>query len=398
MIKKIFALIFTIVFLVSFASALGITPGRKIIHYEPGLEKEYSFSVINSNGEAMALSFEVVGELAEFIEFDYKDYNMKAGEHSKEFKYKIKLPEQEIFYPGTHTAQIVAREGTMSSDSNIGVRMGVATQIDLEIPYPDKYLEVYPRIISEYEDGPVDFLVGVKNKGRVNIGNAKSYVEIFGENGKLISSFETSESPVASGERIELSGEWKDRVRMGNYKSVITTVYDGIEVIVEKEFSVGTIFLEIEKITARNFKLGEIAKLDVLVRNKLDADVENCYIKINVYSDGKEIGQIASAPYNLGPLTTTNLVAYWDTQGVETGEYEGQLILGYSDGRFEEDVIVKVLEDDIIIVGLGEMEKIKKKMQIDFVTLVNFVLIIIILAISIALFKKLRKKYKKYKK
>ena len=207
MIKKLFILVFVFVFLVSFASAFGITPGRNIINYEPGFEKEYSFSIINSDEENINLVFELSGEFSRFIEFDVNEYSMSASEKSKTFNYKIKLPEEDIFYPGIHEGKIIVRESSSGELVNsVGANMGIAIKIDLDISYPDKYLEVYPQIISEYEEGPVVFLIGAKNKGDMDIENVKSEVNILNEKEKVISSFETTESAIASGEVVELTG------------------------------------------------------------------------------------------------------------------------------------------------------------------------------------------------
>ena len=46
----------------------------------------------------------------------------------------------------------------------------------------------------------------------------------------VVSDLETNSKGVKSGERTEVRGEWTEDVRVGEYKSVIKTVYDGTEV------------------------------------------------------------------------------------------------------------------------------------------------------------------------
>ena len=52
-----------LIFLVGSVSALGITPARTTVDFEPGLRKTVSFSVVNSEGKDMDLIIYPKGEL-----------------------------------------------------------------------------------------------------------------------------------------------------------------------------------------------------------------------------------------------------------------------------------------------------------------------------------------------
>ena len=65
--NKFFILIVIGIFSISFVSSLGVTPARTTIDFEPGLQREITFEVINSEGKEMNIVLAGDGELAEYI-------------------------------------------------------------------------------------------------------------------------------------------------------------------------------------------------------------------------------------------------------------------------------------------------------------------------------------------
>ena len=100
---------FSILLLLGEAAALGITPGRTTINFEPGLKKEISFSVINSEHKDMAVLLTVRGELNQSVALSELYTEFSSREETKTLTYDISLPER-FEKPGLHEAEIVALE------------------------------------------------------------------------------------------------------------------------------------------------------------------------------------------------------------------------------------------------------------------------------------------------
>jgi len=64
-------------------SALGITPGRTNIAFEPGLEREVSVTVINSDHENVHLVVQVRGELNQSIVLENDKMHLNKNENEK---------------------------------------------------------------------------------------------------------------------------------------------------------------------------------------------------------------------------------------------------------------------------------------------------------------------------
>src|SRR3989344_3108098 len=76
-------------------AALGVSPGKIEINFEPNLEASYTFQVIGDN-PSVALEIFTRGELGKYVTFDRKEL---AG--GGDFTATLKLPEK-IDKPGVH--------------------------------------------------------------------------------------------------------------------------------------------------------------------------------------------------------------------------------------------------------------------------------------------------------
>ena len=92
--KRFFIFIIVGIFLINLVSSLGVTPARTTIDFEPGLQKEVTFEVINSEGKEMNIVLAGDGELAQYISVSSNNAKILATESSKEFSYSINLPSE----------------------------------------------------------------------------------------------------------------------------------------------------------------------------------------------------------------------------------------------------------------------------------------------------------------
>ena len=117
------------------ASAMGITPGRTTLKYEPGAEQTVGFKIINSEKEDFQAVILVQGELNASIALSEVSFDMTAGEAERAVSYTFKAPPS--LTPGTRSAEIVVMKLPKKSGSGatfVGAAVGVVTQLHVLVP------------------------------------------------------------------------------------------------------------------------------------------------------------------------------------------------------------------------------------------------------------------------
>lgn len=365
-------------------SGIGITPGRTTINFEPGLHQEVSFSIINSEHKDMSVVLYVKGELKDRISLSQNEIFFSSQDDLKSLTYTITLPE-EIEKPGLHTAEIVALENSGKDEelngTIVGSRVAVITQLYVYVSYPGKYLELDADVIEADLGQSITFFVPVINRGKLDVKKAKAVIEIYSGINQLIDKIELDEIGILAGERKEFIGKWNASVNSGKYKAKIIVTYDGEEAVIEREFEIGEAKLEIELITVKDFVLGEIAKFNILVNNKWAEEIKDVYVRMMLYAlEGNVLADFKSPSYDISPLTKMEMVAYWDTEGIEKGTYDGKLILKYGEDENEINIKVKVSNYDIEVTGLTGHVIVKKKGTFNLNNLLLMLVIFLIIA------------------
>jgi len=373
-----------LVLALNLVSGIGITPGRTTLNFEPGLHKEVSFSIINSEHKDMSVLLYAKGDLKDRISLSHDEIFLSSQDDAKFLSYTINLPE-EFEKPGLYVAEIIALENVNQDEelegTVIGSRVAVVTQVYVYVPYPGKYLELDADIIEADVGQPVTFFVLATNRGKLNIEKASPLIEIYSEDNQLIDKIEIDELGILAEERKEFVGKWNANVNPGVYKAKIIVNFDGEEKFIEKEFKVGETNLEIELITVKDFTLGEVAKFNILVNNKWTKEIKDVYVKMILYAlEGNVLSEFKSQNYDIPALTRTEITAYWDTEGIEKGTYDGKIILNYEKEKNEINVKVKVSEDDIEITGLTGRVIVQGKGKFNL----NNILIILVIVLIVA--------------
>ena len=103
--RKLAIWILAIILLAATVNALGVTPGRTNINFEPNSEKEVVFTVTNSQRENLNVVVTLEGELSKYIEINETRFSLAADESGRLISYKIKLPDK--LDPGLKKANIV---------------------------------------------------------------------------------------------------------------------------------------------------------------------------------------------------------------------------------------------------------------------------------------------------
>jgi len=383
-------LIFILLILLSLNNviALGITPGRTTIDYYEGIEKTIEVTVLNNEHKNMQVNlFSMMqDDLSGTVGLFEERLSFLPSEESKSLKYTLKLPDN--LGPGLHKGEIIAVEvpSDAEGETSIGATLAVVSQIYVYVPYPGKYVEPELDVLDAEENGTATFIVPLISRGQLGIGNVRAIIDIYKGQSEKIATLETDSSSLEAGARTELSAKWEVNVKSGDYLAKVTVLYDGETKTFEKSFTVGEKTLSIESIFVSDFQLGEIAKLQILVENKWNQDLEDVYANLLIYNKKDQVmADVKSSTEDIPLLSKKELIAYWDTVGVKEGEYNGELIVKYGKKSSEKNLILKVSENSLDIFGVGYAVMPDGKGGIDMITIL-IALIIILLIVNLAWF------------
>lgn len=323
------------------AKAIGLTPGRTTVDFEPNLERNVTFTIVNNEHKTFNALVYVEGDLKDYVTIGKNLIEFKETDNSKDFEYKVRLPES-IDKPGDHWAKIVVMEMPPGMDAQklegqfVIATTAVIHQLRVKVPYPGKYADL-ELVINEAEpNGTVNFFVKIFNLGTENIYKAFATVDILGPTNEKVATVESEEIAVESKKLGELAIPWQANVNPGVYHAVVTVNYDGKVGTAEKNFGVGSLRMELLDVKVRNFVLGGIAKFEISIENKWNQKVPNVYAEMIINSQkGDQVASFKSASADVEPLQRSALYAYWDTAGVDKGTYDAKLILHYADKTSE---------------------------------------------------------------
>lgn len=343
------------ILLVNSVYALGVTPARTSIDFSPSMEKEVSFSIINSEHKDLKFVVYTQGELNYTVSLSETSFEMKAGEENRQLKYNVKLPSS--LSPGVHSVDVIVLQlpdKSESSQTYVGAAIGVTTQLYVYVPYPGKYLEAGFNVVNAEQGGKATFVIPVVNRGNLNIANAYANIDIYNKLNEKVASFNTPEIEIDAGDRREIVTEWKADSPVGNYRAVATIIYDGVTTMIERQFSIGSSVLDLQEVKVRDFRLGEIARFEMLIENKWSEPILGAYAQTQVFdSEGKVMADFKSPTYDIQPLAKTVMTSYWDTVGVGSGSYDSSVYLKYGEKSAQKDFKFKVSDTNIEVIGLG---------------------------------------------
>jgi len=320
------------VLLSSDALALGITPGRTVLEFEPGKTKEIKFTILNNENKDMKVIV-YSDEGNRFLDIKPTVITLGAKEPSKDFTFNFKATGQ--LNPGMNELKIMVKElpeGYGEKDAaKITATMELIHQLRINVPYPGKYAESDVYITSNDAEKPVLFTIPIFNMGKERIGKAKATIEIFDVNGNSIAVIETNEISLESGKEGKVVAELSQKLGRGRYNAKIHLAYDDNVIDMEKEFFVGVPLINVNGVTVdSNFRLGNIARFSMLLENMWNQGIEGIFSDIRITdSNNREMTRFKTASADIDANSIGVVDAYWDTKDVDPGVYRMSIALHY---------------------------------------------------------------------
>ena len=328
---------------------LGIAPGTVEVEYDKADGRDHVFYIVNNEHKDMQVVLYAQGELAKFATLEDAILDISAEDDTKSFS--LQLDPKELS-PGKHKIELVAMELPEKAEGAtvVATRQAVISNIIIAVPHRGKHAEAELVIPKASQDEPIDFVIKVKNRGKETIEDCHARLEIYSPANELVASLQSDSKMVKPGQLRELVANYNSGLNKGRYFAKAIVSYDGEELELEQAFEVGDLRVDIVNIYVQNFRLGEIAKFDIIVENKWNEPIPDVFADMEIKdSFGKTETRFKTAEIDLQPFSTDIMNAYWDTKDTETGLYKAKLTLHFLGHNAEKSIVLDVKEDSISI-------------------------------------------------
>ena len=106
------------------------------------------------------------------------------------------------------------------------------------------------------------------------------------------------------------------------------------------------------------------------------------------------MADVKSSSETIPALTKKELIAYWDTVGIKEGEYNGKLMVKYGEKSSDKNLILKVAQNSLDVVGVGYAIRSSggKGTDLSFILIVVIVLLLVVNLAWFVFFKRMMAK------
>ncbi len=302
--------------LVPTAGAISLSHGQfeNPILYVPGKTYTFDFTVSNYRGDA---GITAEGEWTDYVTFS--DITSPAP-GTKKFSITIAPPE-EPDTPGTHWLYIGAAE-ILPPGTGVAALAAVRKSIGFKVLYPFKSLSASLNAPDVNVGETTHFQLAVKSETLQKLWMVRGSIEVMDGQGNVLGTVGTQRVGLNLGEQKMLTAGFDTSgLKPATYRARATVTYDGNETVVEDDFRVGTLAVEIINHT-RELPVGAISPFLIEVRSGWNDPLEAVYGQ--VYINGTEL--VRTPTRSLAAWEQANLTGYFDTTGWTAGQVEATII------------------------------------------------------------------------
>ncbi|MBW2991067.1 hypothetical protein KY348_05185 [Candidatus Woesearchaeota archaeon] len=385
---KRFLIILCLVFFfltgISLVLGVSVRPGRIVIPFEPnGVFKGTVY--FGTGGRTPHLGISSSGEFEVIID----KTELYCNKEPCSVNYTVIMPES-FDTPGLHRAKIKAGEiFDEKREGMIITVVGISMLIDVEVPYPGKYLKFNSfKAVNKEAGEEIPFTAVLVSKGDQVINSAKGVINIYNRFDEIIGTISTNTLiNIQPGDKIELTAGWDSGTyEKGHYHSFIDVIYDGLKTNKTTSFKLGGLDVELVNYT-KEIIIGGIKPLDLFVESLWSERISNLKAKVTVLdNESKELTSFETLTVSLPAWKSTVLKGYLDTEMLDINDYNIRITLLFEDIAKDYDRLISIIEPP------GEKEK-KSIFTAKNVLIASAILLIIILLIVYLVISK--KKFKK---
>jgi hypothetical protein len=373
MYKKLFTFFLLSLILISTVSALGVSPGKTTAQFVPNGEFEGKITFKPDNPHP--LKIETKGDFEIIVDKEM----LYCSKEPCEVNYKVIMPES-FDRPGRHRGAITAVEVPENAGSFINIVVRITSWIDIEVPYPGKYLETISISATNKEAGEeVPFQIQLINKGEEKINSAFAKIEVYDKDNVLVGSTMTNTvSDIENSQKVNLMALWDSKENVqGNYQAKITTFYDSESREEETDFKLGGLDIDLLKFSDSIEKDG-LKEFFVETESIWSEEVTDLKAYIYIFNKtGEEILSFETLTRTISAWGKQNLTGYIDTDKLSEGNHSAKIVLSFAQQEKEYDEMLE------IVLPKSEKKEFKLSYLITKTNLLVVMFVLVIIAVII---------------
>jgi hypothetical protein len=373
--------LFSILILATSATGLSLRPPDEYTNFEPGKVVSVGYKIGNTDKDIKVDATSPFGN-------DIKISQITKQDQIYTFTVNFTLPQTTTLY-GSQEMRVTVTE-KLKNPRMIGTLIGLTGLIFVEVPYPGLYLQADLTVADVNIDETAYIDINVWNRGSINISEVSAVAEVSSGDKKL-ATLETEKVSLPVTNSYTLSAPFETKgLKPGLYTVNATVTYDGNNKIQKStEFRIGTKDLKLINYT-KEFIQGKINKFDFLIESGWNNPLEEVYVIAYIEREGKSVAQIKTPTFSINPWERVAVTAYWDTGGIDIGEYLVSFIINFDENKVTQEGTITVIPP----IAQKEPTEEKPKKGISTLTIILIIVILTLIAVNLYFIVFKRKKEK----
>ncbi|MBD3209644.1 hypothetical protein GF367_04485 [Candidatus Woesearchaeota archaeon] len=364
--------------------AIGVSPGRYDLNFQPDFEYDFSFKVRNNQNNEIVVGARLHRDLTEYCTLSPQEVSVPAHGLG-EFIVHIELPHsiEDIEKPGRNILEIYFVEEAPGG-KGISARTGVVPWVVVDVPFPERYAEITRFSVSSVNQGndaPGSF--SIKNRGNENLSDIDVKITLFDNQATLLETLNYNNIAIEVSEEYEVSFTLSTAsLPAQDYYASINMSYGDRFGSQETTFRLGDLDGEITRYP-RNITKQGIVPFDISVANHWDGDV---FLSGQIAVPGA--GTVETPRALTKPFKTSILKSYIDTAALQPGPHNFTATITIEDAESGESNTFSEVMNVLVIAP----EQEKEKLSIAPTTIILVALVLLLLASTIIIVTMIVKK------
>ncbi len=342
-------ILFVFILILPGVLAVGISPGRVNIKFEPSEVVNSKVNLVNSGSSAEEFFVFSRGELGQAVFIGEPRILVPAGE-TVGVDYEVRLPGE--LSPGLHLADLVVVPASQIEigGNSIGAVTGVVQQIYVSVPYPGTYLETELLVGEGLENEYMKFSVAAENQGTQPL-SLTGVVRVYDQSENLIGEVLLQDRTIGPGNRWLFEGWWPANIRPGRYTAISYLGSEDESWENEKVFLVSEPQIIVKEVDVKNFRYGEIVPLEIIIESNWNDGLSDVHGEVVLYRNGERLKEIKTSSVDIQSFEGGKLTAYLDTSGLEPGNYEADVFIWVNGKPTVSKIEIELDETQMRVIG-----------------------------------------------
>ena len=364
--------------------AVSVSPATVTVDYVPG-ERVVIPLRLGSNlpGESYGVLEVINSSLSEYVSLETERVRLPDTGRVNVNAY-LQIPVLEGVY-GRQSVRIFVTEVTPEqAEQMIVVRTGINFRIDIDFPYPGKYVEISRLSVPSIREGDqAGFEWSVISRGSES-SDFSATLELFDGDGEVFDVKEYSTRFLAPRESHSESGVFDTSSFLpGEYDVVLSVLFDSDKHASRTAtFRVGEEDVALKGFEPSELRYNSITPVRISVESLWADTFSNVYAEVSVNDRSSR-----TPSESLNAFSVVDLNHFVDTSGFEPGEYEALITVFFDGLQRDFSVPVTVLSEAESRARFGDQDSGGSSVQVLLIVMV----ILVILAFINVLFMFLRK-------